>query len=137
VSAYSIQELAREFNITPRAIRFYEDKGLINPKRQGVTRVFSERDRIRLGLTLRSKRLGFSLEEINEIIDMYDPAGPDDPAQLMRLWQKVHEHRKILVSKINDIKDILIVIDQVEQRVLQTLMDRQTARADAQAEFDI
>ena len=82
---YSIKQLSREFEITPRALRFYEDKGLLTPERKGSTRVYTERDRTRLLLTLRGKRLGFSLEECKEIIDMYDPAQPDDTRQLLRL----------------------------------------------------
>ena len=69
---YSISELAQEFDITPRTIRYYEDEGLITPTREGQTRIYSHKDRIRLKLTLRGKRLGFSLAEIRELFDMYD-----------------------------------------------------------------
>lgn len=69
---YSITELCREFDVTPRALRFYEQKGLLNPARRGWTRLFSYRDRVRLQLVLRGKRVGFSLEEIKEMLDLYN-----------------------------------------------------------------
>ena len=118
---YSIGELANEFAITPRSIRFYEDKGLIHPKRQGVTRVFSERDKVRLNLTVRGKRLGFSLEEIKEIIDLYDPTHPSDPSQILYLCQKIREYREKLTNKINDISDTFKLMDEVERKALDTL----------------
>lgn len=69
---YSISELAREFDVTTRSIRFYEDQGLLNPARQGQTRIYSRQDRVRLKLTLRGKRLGFSLADIRDLFDLYD-----------------------------------------------------------------
>jgi DNA-binding transcriptional MerR regulator len=69
---WSISELSREFKVTPRALRFYEDRGLLSPARDGVNRVFSVRDRARLKLILRGKRLGFQLQEIREMLDLYD-----------------------------------------------------------------
>lgn len=71
-SNFSISELAREYNVTPRAIRFYEQEGMIAPSRQGQTRIFSTRDRARLGLIVQGKRVGFSLAEIREMLDLYD-----------------------------------------------------------------
>ncbi len=71
--AYSIRQLSKEFDVTARALRFYEDKGLISPERKGQTRLYSARDRARLQLILRGKRLGFSLSEIHEILDLYTP----------------------------------------------------------------
>ena len=70
---YSIRQLSKEFDVTARALRFYEDKGLIHPERKGQTRIYSPRDRARLQLILRGKRLGFSLVEIHEILDLYTP----------------------------------------------------------------
>lgn len=70
---YSIRNLSKEFGVTARALRFYEDKGLIQPERRGQTRIYSARDRARLQLILRGKRLGFSLIEIHEILDLYTP----------------------------------------------------------------
>tara|TARA_R110002095_G_C4183692_1_gene233233 strand:- start:527 stop:916 length:390 start_codon:yes stop_codon:yes gene_type:complete len=118
---YSIRELGEEFGVTARTLRFYEGKGLISPKRQGVTRVFSERDKVRLELTLRGKRLGFSLEEIRQIIDMYDPDQPHDPAQIIYLCQKIRDHRRELLNKIKDINDTLYLMDEVENDAMKAL----------------
>ena len=78
---YSISELAQEFGVTTRTIRYYEDQGLISPERDGVSRVFSSRDRVRLKLALRGKRLGFSLAEIRELFELYD-VSRDEQRQL-------------------------------------------------------
>jgi len=118
---YSIRELGEEFGVTARTLRFYEGKGLISPKRRGVTRVFSERDKVRLALTLRGKRLGFSLEEIRQIIDMYDPDQPHDPAQIIYLCQKIRDHRSELLNKIKDINDTLYLMDEVENDAMKAL----------------
>lgn len=75
-TTYTIRQLAREFGLTARAIRFYEDKGLISPTRVGQNRLFSHRDRVRLSFVVRGKRVGFSLAEIKEMLDLYDLAGP-------------------------------------------------------------
>ncbi len=86
---YAIRELTQEFEVTARTLRFYEDKGLLTPIRQGVTRIYSEKDRVRLELTLRGKRLGFSLEEIKDIIEMYDPDQPGDATSCSIYVQKL------------------------------------------------
>ena len=78
---YSIADLAREFDVTHRAIRFYEDEGLLSPAREGTRRVYSKRDWVRLKLILRGKRLGFSLAEVHEMLELYDSA-PDERPQL-------------------------------------------------------
>ena len=132
MSSYSIQHLSKLYDITPRTIRFYEDKGIITPERQGVTRVFSERDKVRLELTLRGRRLGFSLDEIREIIDMYDPEQPDDPQQLLYLCSKIREHRKLLINKINDIYNTLNTMDEVERKALENLRNQQVAKGNKQ-----
>ena len=121
-NTYSIRELAREFGITSRTLRFYEDKGLLAPQRRGATRVFSERDRIRLKLALRGKRLGFSLEECKEIIDLYDISDLDDNYQLLRLCDKIREHRAELVTRLRDIEATLAAMDAVERDCLAQLM---------------
>ena len=72
---YTISQLAREFEVTPRALRFYEDKGLLTPRRDGMNRVYSHRDRAKLQLILRGKRFGFSLEDIRQTLDLYDRDG--------------------------------------------------------------
>src|SRR5712672_997254 len=95
---FSISELSREFEITPRAIRFYEDQGLISPRREGQRRVYTARDRTRLRLTLRGKRLGLSLSEIRELIDMYEP-GRDERPQLERFLAVLQSHRASLLQQ--------------------------------------
>ncbi|MSR14422.1 MAG: MerR family DNA-binding transcriptional regulator [Gammaproteobacteria bacterium] len=126
---YSISDLAQAFSITPRTLRFYEMKGLVLPKRQGVNRIYSDKDKVRLELALRGKRLGFSLEEIKEIIEMQDPTQPDDPRQLFFLLQKLHTKRKELINKFNDINETLNAMDVVEERALAALVKRQPARS--------
>ena len=118
---FTISELASEFDITPRTIRFYEEKGLLSPAREGQKRLFSQADRVRLNLILRGKRLGFSLEEIRKIIDMYDPGQPHDPAQIIYLCRKIQEHRQELLNKIKDINDTLYLMDEVEGGALKAL----------------
>ncbi|WPB58000.1 MerR family DNA-binding transcriptional regulator [Xylophilus sp. GOD-11R] len=115
VVTYSIGELAREFDLTTRAIRFYEDVGLIQPARQGAnsrTRVYSARDRARLMLTLRAKRLGLSLTEARELLDMYD--GPQDTAaQLQRLLELLAAHRGELEARMAELQTD---IDEIRAR---------------------
>jgi len=103
---YTIAELAREFEVTTRTIRFYEDKGLIMPERQGQRRVYSPRNRIRLRLIMRGKRLGFSLDEIRGIIDLYD-ADPTETAQLTHFIGKLRERQNTLRRQQKDINDTL------------------------------
>jgi DNA-binding transcriptional MerR regulator len=91
--AYTITELAQEFDITPRAIRFYEDVGLLTPARAGRNRVYTQRDRTRLKLTLRGKRLGLSLQEIKQLVEMYDSPS-DTTQQLTAFLQVLGEHRR-------------------------------------------
>ena len=92
---YSIAELADEFDITPRAIRFYEDVGLLEPARAGRNRVYAQRDRTRLKLTLRGKRLGLTLQEIKQLVDMYDSPA-DNAAQLNAFLGVLGDHRRQL-----------------------------------------
>src|SRR3970282_315251 len=92
---FSISDLAREFDVTPRAIRFYEDQGLLAPRREGQRRVYTPRDRTRLKLTLRGKRLGLTLSEIRDLIDMYEP-GRDERPQLERFLAALRAHRAAL-----------------------------------------
>src|SRR4029077_577879 len=100
---YSISELAREFEVTPRAIRFYEDQGLISPRRDGTRRIYTPRDRTRLQLPLRGKRLGLTLSEIRELIDMYEP-GRDERPQLKRFLAVLESHRASLLQQRADIE---------------------------------
>jgi len=119
---YSIQQLAQEFAVTPRALRFYEDKGLIAPARRGQTRLYSDRDRTRLRLALRGRRLGFSLEECREIIDLYNPKQPGGARQLLRLCDKIREHRGELLQKLRDIEATLGTMGEVEAKCLAELL---------------
>jgi len=118
---YSISELSRELGVTPRTLRFYESRGIITPKRQGTTRVYSERDRVRLTLALRGRRVGLSVDEIRQVIDMYDPGQPDDPRQTVFLLEKIREHRRELINKINDINETLKAMDEIEARTMAAL----------------
>ncbi|HHQ4660110.1 MULTISPECIES: MerR family transcriptional regulator [Aeromonas] len=117
---FSISELAREFDITTRSIRFYEDQGLLNPAREGQTRVYSKQDRVRLKLTLRGKRLGFSLAEIRELFDLYD-ADKSSRTQLQTMLGLVEEKRETLQQQMEDIRMVLLELDAAEQRCQQAL----------------
>jgi DNA-binding transcriptional MerR regulator len=117
---YSISDLSREFDVTPRAIRFYEDQGLLSPRREGQRRVYAPRDRTRLKLTLRGKRLGLSLSEIRELIDMYEP-GRDERPQLERFLAVLEAHKKDLVQQRADIEAQLSEIHAFEKRVRKQL----------------
>src|SRR3954465_370670 len=117
---FSISELAREFDVTPRAIRFYEDQGLLSPRREGQRRVYTPRDRTRLKLTLRGKRLGLSLSEIRELIDMYEP-GRDARPQLERFLAVLEAHKKDLIQQRSDIEAQLTELQTFEKRVKKQL----------------
>ena len=109
---YSIAELSREFAITPRTIRFYEDEGLIKPRRQGTQRLYSVGDRARLGWILRGKRLGFSLAEIKQLLDLYqvDRTGLQQMRELLRRSrlhiEELERRRADLDAQISDFKDV-------------------------------
>src|SRR5438105_1245989 len=120
---FSISELAREFDVTPRAIRFYEDQGLLAPRRDGQRRIYTPRDRTRLKLTLRGKRLGLTLAEIRELINMYEP-GRDERAQLERFRELLAAHRKSLLQQRADIQAQLAEIETFEKRVHKQLRRR-------------
>lgn len=117
---FSISELAREFDITTRSIRFYEDQGLLNPAREGQTRIYSKQDWVRLKLTLRGKRLGFSLAEIRELFDL-DDADKSSRTQLQTMLGLVEEKRETLQQQMEDIRMVLLELDAAEQRCQQAL----------------
>ena len=119
---YSISELSREFEITPRAIRFYEDQGLLAPRRDGQRRIYTPRDRTRLKLTLRGKRLGLTLSEIRELIDMYEP-GRDQRPQLERFLAVLESHKASLLQQRADIEAQLAEILSFEKRIRKRLRD--------------
>jgi len=115
---YSISQLADEFDVTTRSIRHYEQKKLISPARQGTQRVYSRGDRIRLQLILRGRRIGFSLDEIGEIISMYtSPA--DEQKQTLLLIDKIQQRRLSLAEQQQDIKTMLQELDHLEQKLKQ------------------
>ncbi|MFM7847921.1 MAG: MerR family transcriptional regulator [Rubrivivax sp.] len=127
----TITELAQEFDITPRAIRFYEGLGLLTPERAGRNRVYTQRDRTRLKLTLRGKRLGLSLQEIKALVDMYDSPSDTVP-QLLAFQQVLSAHRSLLEQQREDIEITLAEIAQHESRCRQLLAGptrRRLARA--------
>ncbi|HXH03849.1 MAG TPA: MerR family DNA-binding transcriptional regulator [Candidatus Competibacteraceae bacterium] len=109
-TTYTITELAKEFNVTTRAIRFYEDQGLLNPKREGRKRVYSRRDRTRLKLILRGKRLGMTLGETRELFDLFDTARGEEK-QLRHFLRILAERRRILEQQQRDIEAVLAEID--------------------------
>jgi DNA-binding transcriptional MerR regulator len=112
---YGITDLAREFDVTTRTIRFYEDQGLLSPRRRGQRRVYAPRDRTRLKLILRGKRLGFSLSEVGEIIALYDTE-PGEAGQLEFFLDKIAERRAMLEQQREDIVVTLEELGVVEQR---------------------
>lgn len=119
---YSISELSKEFDITTRTIRFYEDKGLLSPERQGQTRIYNSGQRTRLKLILRGKRLGLTLDESRDIIDMYDHSG-SNAEQLQSLSQKIQQRRKSLQQQLHDIEVTLLELDEVQASCEQALED--------------
>ncbi len=133
---YSISQLSKEFDITPRTLRFYESRGILSPRRQGTTRIYGERDRVRLVLALRGRRAGLSVEDIREVIDMYDPTQPDDARQTMLLLEKIREHRRELINKINDINETLKAMDEIEGRTMEA-MNRKAAVNTNQLAFEL
>ena len=123
MATYTITELAREFDITPRAIRFYEDQGLLSPSREGTggrTRVYGARDRTRLKLTLRGKRLGLTLSEIKDLVDMYE-SPKDSAAQLKRFLSVLARHREALEQQREDIEVTLAEIAVHEEQCRRML----------------
>ncbi len=119
---YTITELTREFGVSTRTIRFYEDEGLISPIRRGRTRLFRPSDRGLLKLILRGKRLGFSIAEIREIIEMYK-APPGEAGQMQLLIQKVNTRRDELAQKKQDIEETLTELDSVEEACLARMAE--------------
>ena len=119
-TSYSIRDLATEFAVTTRTIRFYEEKGLLNPRRDGQRRIYSAADRTRLRLILRGKRIGLSLEESRDIIEMYDP-DHGNVAQLQRLLRLVEERRQALRLQLEDIHQMLKDLDDVQDRCTTAL----------------
>lgn len=110
---FGISDLAKEFGITPRTIRFWEDQGLLSPQREGRNRVFSRRDRAHLKMALRGKRLGLSLAEIKNLIGMYETA-QDETSQLLECLRLMDRHRASLKQQREDIEAMLAEIDRFD-----------------------
>ena len=125
---YSIGDLAKEFDITTRSIRFYEDQGLLKPTRKGQTRIYKQRDRVRLRLILRGKRLGFSLAETGRIFELYDH-DRTSATQLKTMMSIIAEKKEHLTQQLDDIKIVLLELDSLETSCKETLaaIDKQSA----------
>ena len=118
--SYSISDLAREFALTTRTIRFYEDEGLLSPRRAGSRRIYAERERVRIKLILRGKRLGLSLSEIRELLDLYE-ATKGERAQLLKFLQVLAARRAMLNQQREDIAAVLAEIDVLERQCRKRL----------------
>lgn len=124
---YTITELTKEFGVSTRTIRFYEDEGLINPIRRGRTRLFRQSERRLLSFILRGKRLGFSIAEIREIMQMYKEP-PGESGQLKLLMERVDQKREELEQKRRDIEETISELDQVEEASLARLAELGVSR---------
>jgi DNA-binding transcriptional MerR regulator len=125
MSTYSISDLAKEFDITTRTIRFYEDKDLLSPTRNGQTRIHSSVDSTNLKLILRDKRLGFSLDQSHQIIQMYEP-NQNNVAQLITLISDIREKRDQLERQLHDTEAMKIDRQESEERCLEALQNVST-----------
>ncbi len=113
---YTISDLAKYFDLTTRAIRFYESEGLLSPRRENNRRFYSEKDYVRLKLILRGKRLGFTLSEIKTTMDLYDNQ-PNEVAQLRYVIEVIDNHRKTLQQKQHDIENTLADMDEITKKL--------------------
>ncbi|MBO6639577.1 MAG: MerR family DNA-binding transcriptional regulator [Roseitalea sp.] len=123
---YTITELTREFGVSTRTLRFYEDEGLISPVRRGRTRLFRPGDRHLIKQIMRGKRLGFSIAEIREIVQMYKEP-PGEAGQMRAIVDRVEEKRAELRQKRKDIEETLAELDQVEENCLNRLAELRVA----------
>lgn len=123
METFKISELAKEFNITPRSIRFYEDMGLIQPERKGTARVYHRRDKIRLKLILRGKRLGFSLAEIRELFELYD--AHQGETQLLKMLNIIDEKKAVLQRQLDDINVVMSELEAARERCESALKNPQ------------
>lgn len=121
-TTYSISDLARELDITTRAIRFYEEQGMLAPQRRGQERVYSAKDKVTLKLILRGKRIGFSLAECRELIELYDPE-TGSRKQLETFMGKIAERRLQLEQQLLDIQQMQLELDTAEERCLAALAE--------------
>ncbi|ELE8118057.1 MerR family DNA-binding transcriptional regulator [Vibrio fluvialis] len=114
METFKISELAKEFDITTRSIRFYEDMGLIEPERKGTVRIYHRRDKIRLKLIMRGKRLGFSLAEIRELFELYD--AHQGETQLVKMLNIIDEKKAVLQRQLDDIGVVMGELEAARQR---------------------
>ena len=128
---YTISELASEFGVTTRAIRFYEEKGLVQPLREGQRRVYTTADRVRIKLILRGKRIGMTLQESVEVIDLYDPQR-NNAEQLLSLINTISVRRARLLQQKDDIDDMLTGLNEVLRLCEKALGKRQKKTSAAQ-----
>jgi DNA-binding transcriptional MerR regulator len=119
METFKISDLAKEFDVTTRSIRFYEDMGLIYPTRRGSTRVYEHRDKTRLKLILRGKRLGFSLAEIRELFELYDTDQCD--TQLEKMLAIIDDKQTMLQQQLNDINVVMNELNRAKDRCQQAL----------------
>lgn len=119
---YSTSQLAEAVDVTVRTVRFYESRGLLNPQKAGATRVYTHRDKARLQIILRGKRLGFSLDEIQQYLDLYD-ADPDHLSQVRHIHRKARERAVDLRAKLKDIEDSLRELEDIEQQAADRLTE--------------
>ncbi|MNL49692.1 HTH-type transcriptional regulator ZntR [compost metagenome] len=121
-TTYSISDLARELDVTPRAIRFYEEQDMLSPERRGQERVFSPKDLVALKLILRGKRIGFSLTECKELIELYDPSH-GNRKQLDTFMNKITARRAELEQHLLDIQQMQLELDTAEERCLAAMAE--------------
>lgn len=126
---FTVTELARDLSVTPRTIRFYEDKGLLTPRRAGTMRVYTKRDRARMVLILRGKRLGFSLREIKEYLDLYD-MDPSQSEQMRMLLKKVQLRLEMLEDQRLALEETIDELKEIEGQTLAAL-EREAAQKKA------
>lgn len=119
---FSIGELAKYYDITPRSIRFYEEHGLLSPARKGQNRIYALKDKVRLKLILRGKRLGFSLAEISTLFELYD-SNSNSAIQLETMLELTKQKRAVLKQQLNDIQMLMNELDEVEARCKDELND--------------
>jgi DNA-binding transcriptional MerR regulator len=120
VETCSIGEISKDFDISARSIRFYEEQGLLRPERQGQSRIYRNKDKVRLKLIFRGKRLGFSLAEIKKVFELYD-TNPNSAAQLRTMLTLTEQKRAVLTQQLNDIQMLMNELDDVEARCREEL----------------
>ena len=120
-STFTISELSKEFAITTRSIRFYEDQGLLTPQRDGQKRIYTAHDRTWLKLILRGKRLGLTLAEISQILDLYDSSSTNNDQQLLVFIEKIKIRQAALMQQMEDIKALQDELDAAELRCTNSL----------------